>query len=228
MKIKPYYKTKLGKLYCGDCLEIMPQLEPVDLVLTDPPYGINHGCNFKSRGRGNLAKCNDYENVYGDNKPFDPKSIIDMNIPTVLFGSNYFCDKLPISSGWLVWDKLRPDNLDQATCELAWTNFVKGVRRFKYLWHGCMKKGEQGQNYHPTQKPVALMMWILNLKWTPVGIVLDPYCGAGSTLIACEKLNRKWIGIELSEEYCEITKQRIKYRGRYTEPQEIKSGFKLL
>ena len=140
--MKPYYQTPLGKLYHCDCLEILPQLEPVDLILADPQYGINHPTDYKDRGRDKLAECRNYMPVHGDNKPFDPADILKLNKPTILWGANHYSSRLPDSSGWLVWDKLRPDGLDQATCELAWTNFVKGVRRFKFLWNGeTVKRG---------------------------------------------------------------------------------------
>ena len=132
-----------------------------------------------------------------------------MGLPTAFWGGNYFADKLPSCSGWLVWDKERPDELDQATCELAWTNFVKGVRRFRYLWHGMMRSGEKGENYHPTQKPVALQEWLLTLRWTPRGTILDPYMGSGTTGVACANLGRKFIGIEIDERYFQIACERI-------------------
>ena len=210
--MKPYYETKLGKLYHGDCLEIMPMLEGVyscDLILSDPQYGINHPTNYKSRGRSKLAECNDYAPVYGDNQPFNPSFLLSLNRPMILWGANHYANKLPNSSGWLIWDKKRPDNLDQATCEIAWTNFVKGIRRFGHLWHGMMRESERGENYHPTQKPIALMMWCLTLKWTPAGVVVDPFVGSGPIPIACERLNRRWIGIEIEEKYCEIAAKRI-------------------
>lgn len=103
---------------------------------------------------------------------------------------------------------IMPDNLDQATCELAWTNFVKGVRRFKYLWNGMFRESRE-ELVHPTQKPVALILWIFSLPWTPQGITLDSYLGSGTTAVACERLNRRWIGIEIEEKYCAISKQRI-------------------
>jgi len=196
-------------LYCGDCLEILPTLDKVDAVITDPPYGISHGCNYKSRGRGALAECNDYPDVHGDNKPFDPEPWLNLGVSTCFWGGNYFADKLPICSGWLVWDKERPEELDQATCELAWTNYVKGVRRFRYLWNGMMKAGERGENYHPTQKPVALMEWLLGLRWTPNGTVLDPFMGSGTTGVACMNLGRKFIGIEIEPKYFDIACERI-------------------
>ncbi len=131
MAIEPYYQEEGITIYCADCRDVLPQLEPVDLVLTDPPYGINHPTNYRDRGRGKLTHCNNYPQVYGDDESFDPSPFI--KIPCVLWGANYYADKLPISSGWLIWDKERPHNLDQATVELAWTNFVKGARIFHFM-----------------------------------------------------------------------------------------------
>jgi site-specific DNA-methyltransferase (adenine-specific) len=213
--MKPYYETPNGVLYCGDCLEVMQDIPDgsVDLVLTDPPYGINHPTNYKDRKRGKMAEGTNYALVHGDNKPFDPAWLLELAEFVCLWGANYYSDKLPPSSGWLVWDKQRPDTLDQATVELAWTNFIKGTRRFNYLWHGMIRKGNE-KLYHPTQKPVSLMAWILSLKWTPPGTVIDPFLGSGTTAIACERLNRKWIGIEISEGYCEIAANRIEQEAK--------------
>ena len=196
-------------LYLGDCLGILPTLEKVDAVITDPPYGIAHPCNFSERGRGNLAACNDYSDVHDDNKQFNPEPLLALQVPICLWGGNYFADKLPASSGWLVWDKERPDDLDQATCELAWTNYVKGVRRFRHLWNGMMKASEKGESYHPTQKPAALLQWVLSLRWTPAGTILDPFMGSGTTGVACMNLGRKFIGVEIHEPYFDIACERI-------------------
>ena len=92
----------------GDCRDVLPV--ECDAVVTDPPYGMNHPCNFAGRGRGNLAACNDWPDVAGDAEPFDPAWILAMGKPTVLWGANWYADKLPPRSGWLVWDKERPDN----------------------------------------------------------------------------------------------------------------------
>lgn len=203
---KPFYQDDAVVIYHGDCRKILPLMPKVDLVLTDPPYGISHPCNFKERGRDSLASCANYPDVYGDDLPFDPLPWIAF--PCVLFGANHFADRLPPSSGWLVWDKERPDGLDQSTCELAWTNFVKGVRRFKFLWHGMIRASDEAL-VHPTQKPVALMKWILGLRWTPEGTVLDPFMGSGTTLRAAKDLGRKAIGIEIELKYCEIAAKRM-------------------
>ena len=217
--MKPDWQSKDGsvQLFCGDCLEILPKLQKttIDAVVTDPPYGINHPTDYKTRGRGNRPRfkkvaCKDYPQIAGDDAPFDPQHLLDLRIPMILWGGNYYASRLPDSSGWLVWDKLRGEDLDQATCELAWTNCVKGVRCFRYLWDGFRKAGEHGEQFHPMQKPVALMKWCLSLRWTKTfSTICDPYMGSGSTAVACIRLGKPFIGIELVPEYFDIAKQRI-------------------
>ena len=206
----------------GDCRIIISELVAsgfrIGAVVTDPPYGIDHPTDYSSRGRDNLAKSNNYVNVDGDSEPFDPLLVLALNVPTVLWGANYYADKLPPSSGWLVWDKDRPDTLDQSTCELAWTNFVKGVRRFRHLWNGMMRASEQGENYHPTQKPVALFRWLMCLNWFPKRpcLVLDPYCGAGPVGVACVQLGYDYIGIDTNKSYVNVARKRIEDAQRQT------------
>lgn len=206
----PYYAEDGITIYHGDCRE-MAHLLDYDVVLSDPPYGISHPTNYAGRGRSNLAQCSDYAPVHDDDKPFDPAIFIDSR-QAILWGANYYADKLPPSSGWLVWNKERPHELDQATCELAWTNCVKGARVFNHLWNGMMRASENGPLVHPTQKPVALMQWTLSLKWIIDGTVFDPYMGAGSVLVAAKNLGRKAIGIEIEEKYCEIAASRLSQR----------------
>jgi DNA modification methylase len=208
--LTPYYEdVEAGiVIYCGDCRDILPHLPKVDLVLTDPPYGINHPTNYHERGRGNLAICRDYPPVFDDHQPFDPALLLTLAVPMVLWGANYFANSLPHSSGWLIWDKERPHTLDQATCEMAWTNYVKGARIFRFLWNGMLRASDEALE-HPTQKPIELMKWICELKWTPAGTILDPFMGSGTTLRAAKDLGRKAIGIEIEEKYCEIAVRRL-------------------
>lgn len=203
--MKPYYQRNGITIYHGDCREIAPQLS-FDLVVSDPPYGISHPTNYRKRGRSKLARCNDYPPVHGDDQPFDPAYWAQY--PSLLWGGNYFADKLEPHSGWLVWDKQRPHTLDQSTAELAWSNFVKGVRVFRFLWNGCMRASREPL-VHPTQKPVALMEWCLGLKWTPPGTVFDPFMGSGPTIIAAQNLGKQAIGVEYEERYCEIAAKRL-------------------
>ena len=208
----PYYDEAGITIYHGDCREVAPSLAPVDLVLTDPPYGINHKTNYATAGRGALAKCSDYPAVHGDDRPFDPEWLLSVGRGRILWGGNYYANRPENVSGWLVWDKERPDTLDQATCELAWTDCVKGVRRFRHLWNGMLRASERerGSLVHPTQKPVALMKWCMGLRWTrDYEVVIDPFMGSGSTLIAAKDIGRRAIGIEIEERYCEIAANRL-------------------
>ena len=206
--MKPYYDHAGIVIYHGDCRDILPSLK-ADVVVTDPPYGIAHPCNFASRNRGKLcgsrsngrpvwgrSGCRDYPNVHGDDGPFDPAPLLSLGKAHVFWGANYYADKLPPSSGWLVWDKMRPDELDQSTCELAWSDCIKGVRRFAFLWNGMMRSGNEDL-VHPTQKPVELMRWVLSFRWIPTGVVIDPYMGSAPILLSAKELSRKAIGIEI-------------------------------
>lgn len=195
----------------GDCRDHIASLSGVGLILTDPPYGIAHPTNYAGRGRGQLAPCRDYPEVAGDREPYDPSPLLALDVPTVLWGGNWFADRLPPSGGWLVWDKERPDALDQATCELAWTNCVKGVRRFRHLWNGMMRASEHGENHHPTQKPVALMRWVLGLPWIPrpPALVFDPFCGSGPVGVAAVGMGYDYIGVDLEPAYVAIARERI-------------------
>lgn len=208
--MEPYYEKDGIVIYHGDCREILPTLEPVNLVLTDPPYGIALETAYRQRGRTRLANTFDYPPISGDQDHFNPEFILGLDVPTVIWGANYFASMLPETSGWLVWDKRRGRiQNDQADAELAWTNVIKGVRVFAHEWNGFLRDSEIGEHYHPAQKPVALMKWILTYRWIPEGIVLDPFMGSGPTLRAAKDLGRKAIGIEIEERYCEIAANRL-------------------
>jgi len=204
---KPYYETPLGKLYHGDCLEIMPQLEPVDLVLTDPPYGKGFD-TMKKISVSNKAKVGNYDFSDWNNKPPQPEffKLIKKNKNQIIFGGNYFVEWLYNSPCWLVWNKDNTGNF--ADCELAWTSFKTATRIIKYRWNGMLKEAPE-KRYHPTQKPAGLFMWILNKYGSENWTTLDTHLGSGTTAIACERLKRKWIGIEIEEKYCEIAAKRI-------------------
>lgn len=206
--MKPYYDHDGITIYHGDCREILPTLGGVKTIIADPPYGINHPTAYKSRGRGKLAQAYDYPPLFGDGKPFDPSHMLGYK-NVVLWGANHYArvGDLPDVSGWLVWDKLRR-GLDMADAELAWTNCIKGVRVMTHLWNGMMVASEHGERYHPTQKPVELMGWCINLIKEP-GLISDPYMGSGPTLVAAKALRYQAIGIEIEEKYCEIAAKRL-------------------
>lgn len=217
-----YYRTENGVLYHGDCLEILPHLEPVDLVLTDPQYQLANGKKAKTnnvcRGekylKGITTKSRDWGCMYGDDKPFKPIPFM-VGKEHIFWGAIHYANEFKNSTSWLIWDKrdgVEPD--DNADCECAWSDIGGPARIFRHLWKGVCRAGEenlsiQGAKHHPFQKPIALMMWCLEKSKT-TGTVLDPFLGSGTTAVACERLGRKWVGIELEERYCRIAVDRIK------------------
>ncbi len=217
--MKPYYERGGITIYHGDCREMLPELAMlggVNLMLTDPPYGISERTDRLSRKRTALAACNDFPPVYGDDEPFDPTQLL-MFGRVVIFGANYFTDRLPPSSSWVVWDKRagltskRGDAFnDNADAEMAWTNLGGPVRVISHLWMGMLKASERDERrVHPTQKPVAVMARIISDHTHPGDLVLDPYMGSGPVLKAAQMLGRRAIGIEIEERYCEIAAKRL-------------------
>ena len=94
--------------------------------------------------------------------------------------------------------------------EIAWTDIGKGVRIFRHTWFGMIRDSEPGKHFHPTQKPVELMKWCIQKAKSTEGIIIDPFMGAGATLIAAKQLQRPAIGIELEEKYCQIAADRLR------------------
>jgi DNA modification methylase len=218
--IKPYYENASGRLYCGDCLEIMPQLiadgVKVDAVVTDPPYGIGES-RGRNASRSVLAESVDYgySEWDGETKQREIDIALSMSKWQIVFGGNYYI--LPPARCWLVWDKVNGEN-DFADCELAWTNLDKAVRRIVHQWHGMIREGKEAR-YHPTQKPLRVMQWCIKQLPSDCQTILDPFAGSGTTLVAAQSLGRKFIGIEISPEYCEIAKKRLEGTIRQIEGQ---------
>ena len=190
----PYYQDAAVTLYHGDCREILPELERPSIVVADPPYGVS-----MLRGDSKVRSI-----IHGDGDPFDPAHLLGLDVPTVIFGANQFARLLPVSGGWIVWDKTFPDSARFSQAELAWTNYLSTVRIYREAYHGFMRQRDGW--HHPTQKPVKLFTWILEAA--PPGLVVDPYCGSGPVLIAAKDLGRRAIGIEIEERYCEIAAKR--------------------
>jgi len=215
-----YYRTELGVLYCGDYLDILPLLSNVDLCLTDPPYAMdiknkiyNDGKDKKIWGNSK-AKKRIYNNLDWDKKPVRKEIfnlMFNLSKKQIIFGGNFYSHVLSISRGWIVWDKETGDN-DFGDCELAWTNYDRPIKKYKWRWNGMLQENmqEKEERVHPSQKPTGLLQLIINDYCKDGGVILDPFLGSGTTALACEKLGRKWIGIEISEEYCKIAKKRIK------------------
>ncbi|MEE9118300.1 MAG: site-specific DNA-methyltransferase [Calditrichia bacterium] len=203
---------EINRIYNMDCLEGMRQMpdESVDLVIADPPYGIGES-NEKNLSRGTLAKPKDYGSYDWDKERLE-KSYFDEMLRVsknqLIFGGNYYIDYLHPSPCWIVWDKDNGNN-DFADCELIWGSFTSAVRLFKWRWNGMLKERPE-ERFHPTQKPVALIEWLVE-NYSEVGAtILDPFIGSGTTAVACKKLNRNFIGFEREKKYCDIAEKRLR------------------
>lgn len=202
--------VEIGKarLICADCRDILPTLEKVDAVVTDPPYGLNEAAG-KAKSRGKLAPAIDYGNDDWDAKPIAPEvmaMVRDAGRWQIIFGGNYY--ECPAAKCWLVWDKENGEN-DFADCELAWTNLPKAVRRIRYMWNGMLRANGEERGDHPTQKPIGVMRWCIGHLPEPNQTILDPFMGSGTTGVAAVQMGRRFIGIEREPKYFDIACKRI-------------------
>ncbi len=199
------------RLILGDCLDVLPTLSGIDAVVTDPPFGMNWNTDSTrfTGGKGSHHKRS--ERIIDDDKPFDPLPWLAFS-RVALWGSNHYAERLPRGTT-LVWSKKSPAKWGKflSDCEVGWMSGGHGVYAFLHVWDGCARAGhENGKHLHPTQKPIALMKWVLDRLKVPEGAtVLDPYMGSGSTGIACIETGRNFIGIEKSPEYFAIAQKRI-------------------
>jgi site-specific DNA-methyltransferase (adenine-specific)/modification methylase len=192
-------------LYLGDCMDILPTLPKVDAVITDPPYGID----WKPR-------VNHQDQPWKDVIDFDIRALLNVGRYHLIWGGQYFADKLPMHEGWLTWCK-RPidmdfsnDNRSYATTELAWRNWGK-AKFMAQVWDGGMRAGssENRTFCHPSQKPVELMAWCVRQLPGDARTIVDPFMGSGTTGVACAASGHGFIGIEREPTYFEIACRRI-------------------
>ncbi len=195
-------------LYNSDCLDVLPL--KADAVVTDPPYGIKRANGMGGGGWDSTGKYprkpREYEGGWDDDAPTSEllQIVVACAPVAVVWGGNY----LPLGRGgkWLVWNKeqVMPSYSD---AELAWTN-LDGESVRLYTLHCNKARIEMG--LHPTQKPVSLMAWCLDIAKVPAGAtVLDPFMGSGSTGIACLRTGRNFIGIERDAAHFKTACDRI-------------------
>ena len=191
----------------GDCLEILPTLEKVDAVITDPPYGARYVSGPNSKNSISSIGKRFSEAIRNDDKPFDPSPWVTFP-ECVMTGAQYFYDRLPAGGSLHCWDK-RGDYkpLDQSDADIVWRKKGGASRTFHCVWRGICRQVEHDEPIlHPTQKPVELMRWMVEMT---CGTVLDPFMGSGTTGVACMNLGRKFIGIEIEPKYFDIACRRI-------------------
>ena len=201
--MKPYFETKLGKLYCGDCLEILPEIRPVDLVLTDPPYPDYHQEEYcytlELMKYINTIKC--HQLIFWSSKSDFPLDYTAIHI----------------------WDK--KTGVGSQYERIFERNGQKNFKVYRcYLINSTVAAQYNSEVFtgHPSQKPKKLIIRILEDSKTD-GIVLDAFTGSGTVPVVCERLKRKWVACEISEHWCEIAAKRIEQ-----EVEIMNSGFGLM
>lgn len=228
------------RLMCGDATSVDDVMrlignEHVNLVLTDPPYGMKvldrHGMiaaknNRPIKGakderfRNTLLSSRKYPPLIGDDSNQSAREhyeiVREITSRLIFWGGQYFADFLPVSGAWLFWNK-RTGRNDFSDGELAWCSWGKRVRYYEQMWNGVFMQCNYKLNgrkekarMHPAQKPVELHMKILEDFTQPNDIILDCFGGSGTTLIACEMTGRKCLMMEISPEYCDIIIERYK------------------
>jgi len=203
-------------VYFEDCVEGMRERlddDSVDMVFTDPPYGIDMIQDGKVVGEDNVAERQDVPKFEGDEEyDFLPvwNEIQRIADTYVIWGGNYFTDILPPTNSWLVWDKRAGRSTYNSDCEFAWTNLPTAAKVYDYTWSGMIKESADRNYPHANQRPVGLYKDIIRQFTEPGDLVCDPYMGSGTTAIACIETNRDYVGFELDEEnYRPIIEQRI-------------------
>jgi len=216
-KLGDIYKLGNHRLICGDSTDIAVIDRLMDgvkakLLLTDPPYGIKADKGFSGaggfNGNGKPIERRHYKDEWDSERP--EKDVFDyiclMAENAIIFGGNFFTDELPVGNHWLVWNKhnTMPTFSD---AELAWTNIKRNsVKMYDVEWNGLI--GKEKERFHPTQKPVKLFADILNDYTEKDDTICDFFGGSGSTLIACEQLNRKCFMCELDPHYVDVIIKR--------------------
>ncbi len=212
-------KHRLG---CGDStehdfvMEVLAGATP-DVIWSDGPYGVKAASSYADgKAKKGLAtvKRNKFEDIAGDDSTdtaiasYDLLSRLFPKAVHIWWGANYFSSALPDSSCWIIWDKEQTSQF--ADAELAWTNQKSAVRIFRHQWNGMLKASERGEKrIHPTQKPVRLFEEICQRYHKGTGVVLDPFCGSGISIIGGEELGMTTYAIELSVNMVELCLQRI-------------------
>ena len=201
----------VNKIFNEDCLLTMSRMgdKSVDLVLTDPPYGIKRFENVGDETSGIFAQMGTFKNAESWNNPKPGKKTFDeifrVSKNQIIWGGNNF--SLPPSEYFIIWDKCQGFP-NFAQCEFAWVS--SGLKKPAKIFRYPISKLNRDYRQHPTQKPLDLFKWIIQNYSNENDIIYDPFIGSGTTAIACIDLKRNYIGSEISEEYYQITCERVR------------------
>lgn len=208
----PYYMDDLVTLYHGDCHQILEWTEG-DVLVTDPPYGMEFRSNMRDPGYR-------MEAIVGDGDTVSRDDVLAQwgDRPALVFGT-WRMPRPENTRQMLVWWK-RAAGPGMGDLKMPWGNATEeiyvlgdgwsGTRRANVLVTDDQRGGTNGQASkwgHPTPKPVGLMEQLI--EYAPPGVIVDPFAGSGATLVAARNLGRRVVGVEIAEQYCEIIAQRL-------------------
>jgi len=187
-------------------MELMARYEDnhFDLAIVDPPYGI--GASNMTMGKGKNKK---WDKKSWDNETPNDEYFVELfrvSKNQIIWGGNYF--SLPLTSGWLFWDKERGKNVSFADGELAWASCSNVLRKISCRYDGFIGADYDGR-IHPTQKPIKLYEWLLMNYAKEGDKILDTHLGSGSIAIACHNLGFDLTACELDKEYYEASMKRL-------------------
>ena len=215
------YQVGEHRLLCGDstaknAVDRLMDGQKADMVFTDPPYGMNLDTVFS--GMKGIGQGKKYKAVEGDSHDYDPAHIFEhfgKCKEIFLWGADYYAERLQgkNNGSWFVWDKRLDESADRmyGSCfETCWSKAKHKRDMVRVKWAGLfgLEKEPEKSRCHPTQKPIALVEWFLTRFGK--GVVVDLFGGSGSTMIACEKLNRKCYMMELDPQYCDVIIHRYR------------------
>lgn len=186
---------------------------PNFIIISDPPYGMRLDADYSEMKGWHKGK--KYDNVIGDHEDFDYSVFAWIKAKEViLFGADYYVETLPNygkDGSWMVWDKRVDESKDKmfgSGFEMIWSKVRHKRRIYRKQWAGFMGDKEARNRVHPTQKPTELISDLIKEFMDEGDIVLDLFLGSGSTLIACENLNRICYGMEIDPKYCDVIIKR--------------------
>jgi len=206
-----FANTVLGAVpsvvYNEDCVKALKRYADnhFDLAIVDPPYGIG----FSSKKQSNFGKGGINHEYKGWDKEI-PKAeyweqLFRVSKNQIVWGGNYF--PLPISRGWIFWDKGYENTNNFSAGELAWTSFDKILKKI-YITNRIMPH-QLHENIHPCQKPVKLYEWLIKEYCADANLILDTHVGSGSSRIAAAKAGKQFIGFEIDKDYYEKQEKRF-------------------
>lgn len=204
----------LIELHNMDCMEAMKQMpdNAFDLAIVDPPYGIGASRSIGKEARETLNYSSGTDKRW-DNCTVDAiyfNELFRVSKNQVIWGANYFSDKLPPRMGWICWYKTAScKDRTFSEMELAFTSFDVAARHFEYS-----PFQKNGSRIHPTQKPVKLYEWVLTNYAKPGDRILDTHGGSFSLAIACDTMGYDFTGYEIDAEYFEGAKKRLEEHKR--------------